>query len=105
MPRHPRAGCRTTSSDGDKSAQQRGMGELSSTESVQFAGSVRSISQISILIAEALHGAVWKDFRFFASLDHLRKTLIGSGVIEPEAQAVVDSLIDVGFEVRTQRGL
>jgi hypothetical protein len=65
---------------------------------------VTPISQISIFIAEAVHSAVWKDFSFFASLDHLRKALIGLGVMESEAQAVVDSLIDVGFEVRTQRG-
>ena len=64
---------------------------------------VTPISQISGFIAEALHSAVSKDSNFFASLDYLRKALIGLGVIEPEAQAVVDSLMDVGFEVRTVR--
>ena len=65
--------------------------------------SVTPISQISIFTAEALHCAVWKDSNFFAAVDHLRKALIGIGVIEPKAQAASDSLMDVGFEVRTTR--
>ena len=63
---------------------------------------VTPISQVSIFIAEALHSAVWKDSNFFASLDHLRKALLGLGVIEREAQAVVDSLIDVGCQPKAE---
>jgi acyl carrier protein phosphodiesterase len=65
--------------------------------------SVTPVSQISIFTAEALHSAQWKDSSFFASLDYLRKALIGLGVREPKAQAVIDSLMDIGFEVRTAR--
>jgi hypothetical protein len=53
---------------------------------------VTPVSQISILIAESLHSAVWKDSSFFASLDHLRKALIGLGVVAPEAQVRIVQL-------------